>query len=95
MAKLRNLKKDIDFLVGQVVLDCFEYIHVAKDADSEGAYAIVGEILVFRNNLRNRVNHPDGKDNPALTKKFYHKIGQELVEACDESHDKLSKLVNG
>lgn len=94
MAKLKNLKKDIDFLVGQVVLDCFEYIHLTVDADTEGAYSIVGEVLVLRNQLRNRVNHPDGKDNPALTKQFYKKIGKELVEGCDQCYEKLAKLPN-
>ena len=94
MANLRNLKKDIDFLVGQVVLDCFEYIYATENSDTEGAYSIVGEVLVLRNKLRNRTNHPDGKDNPALIKQFYRQIGTDLVEGCDECYNKLGKLAN-
>lgn len=92
MANLRNLKKDIDFLVGQVVLDCFEYIHAVDGADREGAYEIIADVLGLRNNLRNRVNHPDGKDNPGMVKKFYHKVGQDLVEGCDKAYGQLNKL---
>ncbi|MFV0377164.1 MAG: hypothetical protein ACK5JD_07670 [Mangrovibacterium sp.] len=94
MANLRNLKKDIDFLCEQVVLDCFDYIYNAAGADTEGAYEIIGEVLVLRNQLRNRSNHPDGKDNPGLVKKFYRQLGKELVEGCDQCYNKLAKLVN-
>lgn len=92
MANLRNLKKDIDYLVGQVVLDCFDYIYSTPNADAEGAYAIIGEVLVMRNQLRNRTNHPDGKDNRKLTKQYYQRIGKELVVGCDQCYDKLGKL---
>ena len=94
MANLRNLKKDIDYLVGQVVMDCFDYIYVTPGADSEGAYEIIGEVLVLRNKLRNRANHPDGKDNPALIKKHYHQIGLDLVQGCDKCYDKLGALAS-
>ncbi len=94
MANLRDLKKDIDFLVGQVVMDCFEYIHNANEADVEGAYAVIGEVLVMRNQLRNRTNHPDGKDNHKLTKEYYQKISKDLVVGCDQCYEKLGKLVN-
>lgn len=94
MANLRDLKKDIDYLVGQVVMDCFEYIYSTEEADAEGAYAIVGEVLVMRNQLRNRSNHPDGKDNRKLTRQYYQKLGKDLVEGCDQCYEKLGKLVN-
>lgn len=93
MANLRNLKKDIDFLCEQVVLDCFDYIYNTPGADSEAAYDIIGEALVLRNQLRKRSNHPDGKDNPGLVRNFYHLLGKELVEGCDKCYDRLGKLI--
>lgn len=93
MANLRSLKKDIDFLCGQVVLDCFGYIQNNDGADAEAAYEIISEALVLRNQLRNRSNHPDGKDNRGMVKKFYHQLGKELVEGCDECYNKLGKLL--
>jgi len=94
MANLRDLKKDIDFLVGQVVMDSFDYIYSTPGADAEGAYAVIGEALVMRNELRNRVSHPDGKDNPKITKQYYRKITTDLVEGCDKCYDKLGQLAN-
>lgn len=94
MANLRELKKDIDFLCEQVVLDCFDYIYNTTGADKEGAFEIIGEALVLRNKLRQRANHPDGKDNSALTRKYFHQVAKDLVEGCDLCYDKLGKLVN-
>lgn len=93
MASIRNLKKDIDFLVGQVVLDCFEYIYAVEQADREAAYQIVSDVLVLHNDLRLRVNHPDGKDNRPMVRSYYQQIGKELVEGCDKAYDQLNKLI--
>ncbi len=92
MANLRDLKKDIDYLVGQVVMDCFSFIHNNEKANSEAVYDIIGEALVLRNQLRKRANHPDGKDNPGMNKKYYTQIGKALVEGCDECYTKLGKI---
>jgi len=94
MANLRDLKKDIDFLCEQVVLDCFDYIYNTSGADTEGAYDIIGEALVLRNQLRKRSNHPDGKDNTGLVRKYYSELAKDLVEGCDKCYDRLGKLVN-
>lgn len=94
MANRRDLKKDIDYLVGQVVMDCFEYIYTTENADSAAAYDIIGEILVTRNKLRAQANHPDGKNNPGLVKTYYHDLGKRLVESCNGAYDQLGKLAN-
>ncbi len=94
MAKRSDLKKDIDYLVGQVVMECFDYIYNTENSDTDGAYEIIGEILVTRNKLRSQVNHPDGKDNSGMVKKYYHELGKRLMEACNSSYEKLGQLAN-
>ncbi|MGQ8337316.1 hypothetical protein ACUNWD_12265 [Sunxiuqinia sp. A32] len=93
MANIRSLKKDIDYLVSQVVIDCFQYINHFEKADKDQAYEIIKEVLRLNQELRQRTNHPDGKDNPALVKKYYNKIGKDLLEGCDKAYQKLGKLV--
>ncbi len=93
MASVRNLKKDIDYLVSLVVVDCFQYISYFDKADKEAATKIVEEIMTKRLELRQRTNHPDGKDNPKLTKSHYRKISEDLLSACDEAYATLGKLV--
>ncbi|WP_423129701.1 hypothetical protein [Gaoshiqia sp. Z1-71] len=93
MANIRNLKKDIDYLVEQVLLDCFRYINEFEGADQEGAYEIVADVLSLHNDLRNRANHPDGKDNKTLVREHYKTIGKDLIAGCDKAYDQLNKLI--
>ncbi len=94
MANVRGIKKDIDFLTSQVVVDCFQYIKHFEKANKKAAYKIVEDVVGLRSELRKRVNHPDGKDNPALVKKFYNSVGKELLVGCDKAYVKLGKLVD-
>ncbi|HKJ43144.1 MAG TPA: hypothetical protein VKA27_13700 [Sunxiuqinia sp.] len=93
MASVRNLKKDIDYLVSLVVVDCFQYVTYFKEVNKEAAYKIVDDILSTRDELRARVNHPDGKDNPKLIKNYYQDIAKDLMQSCDNAYEELGKLV--
>ena len=94
MANVRGIKKDIDFLVSQVVVDCFQYINHFEKANKDAAYKIVERVMGLRTDLRMRANHPDGKDNPALVKKHYQAIAKDLLEGCDKAYAELGKLVD-
>lgn len=92
MANLRDLKKDIDYLCGQVVIDCLVYAQTAENPDLEQAQTIVDEALLLDAELRQRAKHPDGKDNSKLVKAHYKKLGEELVTKCDALYDQLNAL---
>ena len=93
MASVRDLKKDIDYLVSLVVVDCFQYISYFDQADKDAAFKIIQDVMSKRSDLRIRVNHPDGKENSAIIKQFYKKIGKDLLTSCDEAYAELGKLV--
>ena len=93
MASVRNLKKDIDYLTSLVFVDCLQYISYFENADKKAATKIVEKLIASRNDLRKRVNHPDGKDNPALVKAYYDKIAHDLMDVCDKAYEELGKLV--
>ncbi len=93
MANIRGIKKDIDFLTSQVVVDCFQYIKHFEKADEKAAYKIVESVMGLRSELRKRANHPDGKDNPVLIKKHFSAIGKDLLSGCDKAYEKLGKLI--
>lgn len=93
MSNVRNLKKDIDYLVSLVVVDCLQYVSYFEKANKEAANKIVKDILAKRKDLRSRANHPDGKDNPKLIKKHYQTVAQDLMQSCDKAYEELGKLV--
>jgi hypothetical protein len=91
MASIRHLKKDIDYLVSQVVIDCFLYNRF-EGAQKEASYKIVEEILNLGGELRKRINHTDDASDPKALKNHYRLIGQDLLAGCDKAYNKLGKL---
>jgi hypothetical protein len=62
MASVRELKKDIDYLVFEVISDCFTYSNIHSDNKSDELSTLISDAVEFRNDLIARVNNPDGKD---------------------------------
>lgn len=94
MASRQRLKKEIDYMVSDLILDCFTYTSMYQKPDDEEAMKIVQDILVIRNNLRDQVNHPEKKDKSQTVKNYFDNIAQTLIGGVDEGYEKLGKLVN-
>ncbi|HEX2921205.1 MAG TPA: hypothetical protein VHO50_08575 [Bacteroidales bacterium] len=92
MASTRNLKKDIDFLVFEVISDCFAFSELHPDLKSDEVSSIITEAVSLRNDLIARVNNPDGKDNPKILKSYYKSVEKDLLEGVDKLFEKLSGL---
>jgi hypothetical protein len=92
MASLRDLKKDIDYLVYEVISDCFLYSDLHPENNSDEITALITEAVNFRNDLIARVNNPDGKDNPKILKAYYKRLEKDLLTGVDNLFDKLSAL---
>lgn len=57
MAKLRCLKKDINFLAGQVKQECFACMEYSPPVHLEEVIEILEDAEVLRRNLLFRINH--------------------------------------
>lgn len=92
MASLRKIKKDIDYLVNEVVYDCYLalYFHPEKQ---EGIVKIMKEAVDVRNNLYEMANNPAEKKNASLVKKHFAFIRSEMFNKIDELFDKLGEVV--
>ncbi len=95
MAKRRDLKKDIDYLVYEVISDCFVYSGMHPDNGSDEVSKIINDAVDFRNDLIIRINNPDGKDNPKIIKAFYKSIEKDLLTGVDRLFNRLSALSKG
>lgn len=91
MASLRDIKKEIDYTVNEVVYDC--YLSLAFHADKqEEIIGLMNEVVEMRNNLMELVNNPAEKHNPSLVRKHYAYIRAQLVERTEEIWGKLSQI---
>jgi hypothetical protein len=92
MASIRELKKDIDYLVFEAISDCFAYSQVHEENQPEELSAIISDAVNFRNDLIARVNNPEGKDNPKIVKAYYKAVEKDLVTGVDKLFSRLSAL---
>lgn len=92
MASVRELKKDIDYLVFEVISDCFVFQSIHPDHKTEELSALIADAVNLRNDLIARVNNPDGKDNPKIVRAYYKAVGKDLLTGVDSLFTRLSKL---
>lgn len=92
MASVRELKKDIDYLVFEVISDCFVYSNIHPENKSDELSALISEAVEFRNDLIARVNNPDGKDNPKIVKAYYKSVEKDLLTGVDNFFERLSAI---
>lgn len=93
MASVKDLKKDIDVLMSLVLNDCFSVLEHNEKVDNEAILKIAGDVIKKHRELRLRVNHPDGKDNPKLVRKYYNKLIQDTLKEVDAAFERLSAEV--
>jgi hypothetical protein len=94
MASVRQLKKDIDNQLFEIIADCFLYIGLHPDNKSDEVSAIIDDAVSLRNDLIARTNNPDGKDNPKVVKKYYQLINSDLGAGVDQLCSRLSALTS-
>lgn len=92
MASVRELKKDIDYLIFEVISDCFVFSNLHPENKTEELTGLISDAVEFRNDLIARVNNPDGKDNPKIVKAYYKAVEKDLVAGVDKLFDRLSAL---
>ena len=93
MASIRNLKKDIDYLLFEVISDSYTFKSLYPDNDHKEADNIILEAVDLRNHLIQRINHPDGKDNKKMVKTYYKNIINELLTKTDGFFERLNALL--
>jgi len=92
MANLRELKKDINSLVYELISDCFIYSGLHPDDKKEKVTAILAEAVNLRNDLIARINNPLDKTDPKAVRSHFKMVKSDLVTGVDSLFGKLSSL---
>ncbi|HAQ20567.1 MAG TPA: hypothetical protein DCR40_15260 [Prolixibacteraceae bacterium] len=94
MTSRRRLKKEIDYVVSDLILDCITYTNLYQKPNDAEAMEIVQGTLIMRNELRDLANHPEKRAESESVKSHYDNIAKTLIGGVDEGYGKLGKLVN-
>ncbi len=95
MANKRNLKKDVEFLINEVIGDCYTYMLLNGDKNREQVIGIVESVVDKRNELFHRINNPDPSADRKKVRAYYKGIYNDLLACVDESFTQLSGLSKG
>lgn len=89
MASRRYLKKQIDYLVAEVIADAHLCLYFNPDKKQEDIIAVMEEAVALRNDLFARIK-PEEKNNRSLVRKHYAAIRHDMIVGVDGLFEKLS-----
>ena len=94
MASLRNFKKDVDYLISDIIDDCYVFIHIHKDKKLEESIHIISKALELRNNIFERINKPKYKNDKKRLKTYYQDIVKDLFTEIENLSKEISSLMD-
>ncbi|MBO8477674.1 MAG: hypothetical protein IAB80_02080 [Bacteroidetes bacterium] len=87
---LRDIKKDIEYIIGEFIDDCMLFVNLNPGKDSDEVAKIIDEAVDLYNDLKDKVNAKVEGNRKA----YYNGIRKELFEKTDELCEKLSSAVS-
>ncbi len=86
---LRDIKKDIEFLIGDFVEDCLLFAMLHPEKDVAKVESLINEASDLADSLFDKVNHPAADVKPRA---YYNRVGADLLNGLDALCEKLSAL---
>ena len=91
MANLRELKKEIDYRLEEVVFDCDMAIAFQPSKEQE-IYELMQKGAGLRTELIAKVSHPSEPPNKPLGRKYYAAPRADIVRSFEALFEELSKI---
>jgi hypothetical protein len=91
MASRKNLKKDIDYLITEVIMDCYACIEEHPEKDLSEYEKIINEIVLLKDDLLDRINQFD-RSVHGRSRSYFNAIKKDLVKTIMDARDKLLKI---
>lgn len=88
MASIKNLKKDINYVLGDIIEECYAWELLNPKADKANAEAIMDEAIVAFDSLIDMVNAKDVENKKA----YYKGVESSLEVKAIELIEKINKL---
>ncbi len=92
MASKRGLKKDLNYLYSDLMLDAFAAFSTKEKRDAEKFSALCNKISDNYADFIKRANCTDGKDNKKIVKAYYKKLGEAILQDVLKLSEEIDKL---
>lgn len=87
---LREIKKDIEYVLGAFIEDCSVFAAVNPNAADKSVEALIDEAVALYNELKDKAN---AKKIEGSKKAYYNNIRKEILEKTNALYEKLSATV--
>ena len=84
----RNLKKNINFLAGELAAECIAHVNYGQSSNLEDVDNVLKSILMLQNEMINRLSHVE----PGSTKMFFKKLREDLINGTDRIVEQIKAL---
>lgn len=91
MASRKDLKKDIDYFVFDLISDCYTCIDENPDKDLSGLEQIINDVIDLQDSLVSRINNFDSKGEEN-SKDYFNNIKADLAEGLKKGYEALNEL---
>ncbi len=91
MASRKDLKKDIDYFVFDLISECYACINENPDKDFSGYERIINDIIELQDILLIRINQFDPKSG-TRSRRYFHTIKKDLAEGLKKGYQALDAL---
>jgi hypothetical protein len=87
MSSIRILKKDINRLAFSLLQECFSYRHFSDDLSEDRFDEVIKKLVLLRNDLILRVNHPETDADSTSLKEHYKQVQLDLIKLAEVVED--------
>lgn len=91
MASLRMLKRDIDYLMDEVVTDSYLSLYFHPE-HKDAIIGVIRDAVDLRNALHDRANRPIEKKSRSLVRKHYVAVRRDMFAGIDQLFVRLSEV---
>ncbi len=88
MASKKNLKKNVNYIIGELFTECCVQYKYVPGTNKEEAKNLMTRILAIHNDFVSRISHPQ----PGNIKGFYKKFHSDFNKQVNELIEEIGKL---
>jgi hypothetical protein len=91
MASRRILKRDINYVVSDLILDCYACMEEQPEKDFSSYEQIINDAIVVKEDLFERINHFDPAKHGS-SREYFMAIRKDLFITMTQAYENLKSL---
>jgi hypothetical protein len=92
MASIRDLKKDVKYLVGHFISECYTQLTFSIVLDQENTFDVIADALGLRDEIISKLNARPNKEIYMSDKVYYNGIAEDFYRQIIELTERLHSI---